>query len=268
MLSRLLGKLLKVKFPQADERGIPAPLENSDQTLLTTFLAAVDSIGHCCALQSKEESDVYSRLVECFNLPSHHDPQKNWDNLKSLYYLNCIADKNEPVLDAGSSSDSLILKWLALLGFNNLFACDIRAGSSTNYRGSKIKFSTQDLTCTDYPDEFFRAVACISVIEHGVDIDLFLEEMSRILAPSGFLLLSTDYWSEPVDCKGIFPYGPEMGQMRIFTPDDIEIIFRKADKNGLKLCSRLDLTTSERAVRWERTDRDYTFFFMALAKAP
>ena len=245
-----------------EELNSPSPSQTRE------FFRVATSLGSCCAMQNKIEIDICTKIVRSLGLPSHHDHQKNWDTLKSLFYLTRLENYNDPILDAGSSTSSVILKWLDQLGFQKLHACDIRQSSSSGYRADKIQFSVQDLTRTNYPDEFFGAVTCISVIEHGVDIQLFIEEMSRILKPSGYLLISTDYWSEPIDCSGIYPYGPGMGQMKVFTPGDIQNISRQAESFGFSLCSKLDLSTSERAVRWERTDRDYTFFFIALAKTP
>src|SRR3546814_2144230 len=37
---------------------------------------------HCCALHDKAELAAASRLAAAMGLPSHHDPQKNWDTLR------------------------------------------------------------------------------------------------------------------------------------------------------------------------------------------
>lgn len=226
----------------------------------------IGTIGNCCALRSRAESKAASQVVSWLGLPSHHDSQKNWDTLKSLYYILKTDDSGKPILDAGASSNSAILKWLSILGFKDLHACDIRQKDPEKYAQRNIKFSVQDLTQSNYPDNFFQAVTAISVIEHGVPLEKFVAEMFRILMPGGFLLISTDYWSDPVDCTGIFPYGREMGEMKIFLPRELEDFCRIAADAGFSLCSPLDLSTAERAVRWDRVDREYTFAFIALRK--
>jgi SAM-dependent methyltransferase len=223
-------------------------------------------IGHCCALQSRREGNASSRVVQWLGFPSHHDAQKNWDTLKAFYYILSLDDREAPVLDAGSSGDSAILKWLSLLGYQSLYACDLRPKSRKKYADRNINFSVQDLTGTNYPDHFFQAVTSISVIEHGVDLGKYIQEMSRILRPGGLLLTSTDYWSEPVDCRGIYPYGEEMGEMKVFQRHELEELVNMAEENGFKLCSPLNLDTRERAVRWDRVDREYSFAFIALRK--
>jgi 2-polyprenyl-3-methyl-5-hydroxy-6-metoxy-1,4-benzoquinol methylase len=223
-------------------------------------------MGHCSALQSRRESKASSRVVQWLGLPSHHDAQKNWDTLKAFYYIVGLGDPETPVLDAGSSGDSAILKWLSLLGYQSLYACDLRPKSKKKYAGKNINFSVQDLTRTNYSEHFFQAVTSISVIEHGVDLSGYIQEMFRILRPGGLLLTSTDYWSELIDCCGIYPYGEKMGEMKVFQRHELEELVNMAEENGFKLCSPLNLDTRERAVRWERVDREYTFAFIALQK--
>ncbi|MCA8959884.1 MAG: methyltransferase domain-containing protein, partial [Planctomycetes bacterium] len=127
-------------------------------------------------------------------------------------------------------------------------------------------FSVQDLSATNYPDGHFAAVTSISVIEHGVDLDAYLREMARVIRPGGWLLTSTDYWSEPIDCSGIFPYGEDQPEMKVFQPHEIEGLCKRAEEVGFRLVTPLGLTTHERAVRWERVDREYTFIYFALRR--
>jgi len=229
-------------------------------------LLFMNRIRSCTALQSRAEINAASVIVGWLGLPSHHDPQKNWDTLKSLYYILELNDANEPILDSGSGSSSVILKWLSLLGYKRLYACDIRAHCGYKYEKAGINFSLQEVTRTNYPNGIFQIVVSISVIEHGVLIDRYMQEMSRILRPGGLLLTSTDYWSEPVDCSGIYPYGKEMDEMKVFQPTELKDLCEVAEKRGLTLCSPLNLATKERAVRWERVDREYTFVFMAFKR--
>jgi SAM-dependent methyltransferase len=224
-------------------------------------------IGSSCALQSGSEINACSRFVDWLGLPSHHDPQKNWDTVKSLFYIMEKGDPDAFILDAGSSGKSAILKWLSKLGFKNLYACDIRPKPAENYVALNVNFSVQDLTKTNYPDGYFHAVTCISVIEHGVNLSNFAREMHRILKPGGLLLISTDFWPDPIDCKGIYPYGEPMGEMKVFTSPELMEFVRTAQVTGFTPCSALDLRTAERAVRWDRVDREYTFAFIALRKA-
>ena len=217
------------------------------------------------------ECQVASELVRFLDLPSHHDEQKNWDTLKCLHYILTYADESSPVLDAGASSGSVILSWLNHLGYTQMFACDIREpgkGNLKRYDEKNINFSLQDLTKTNFPDNFFQIITSISVIEHGVPLEEFCREQSRILRPGGYLLISTDYWSEHVDCSGIYPYGENMGEMKVFQSQELEDLCRTARSYDLHLSGELNLDTNEKAVRWDRVDREYTFAFLAFKKQP
>ena len=231
--------------------------------------AVVDYLAHlkdCRPLQTRLETDAATALVEALGLPSHHDSQKNWDTFKCISYIASTGDKETPVLDAGSGARVVAPRWLRQLGYQNVYACDMQGAQKDLYKNLGIKFSVQNLTETNYEDAFFQAVTCISVIEHNVPLDKFAEEMGRILKPGGLLLVSTDYWSEYIDCEGIYPYTFEAGEMKIITPKDMTEFTEMARENGMEPCEPLQFETTDKAVRWERTDRDYTFYFAAYRK--
>jgi len=204
-------------------------------------------------------------LAERLNLPLHNDNQKNWDTLKSLYYVVRSTDLTSNILDAGGGPHSPVLNALASLGYAYLYACDV---ADVNYSpekfSDKIKFSIQNIEQTNYPDRFFHAVTCLSVIEHGVDHRRFFAEMSRILVKDGLLIITADYWPEYVDCTGIYPYGRENPEMKVYQASDIEDLVQIGKEFGFELCSSLELTAAERAVRWEDVNREYTFIFIAM----
>jgi 2-polyprenyl-3-methyl-5-hydroxy-6-metoxy-1,4-benzoquinol methylase len=234
--------------------------------LVKPTLTFMGSLGRCAPLMSKDEVESAYRIVEWLGLPSHHDRQKNWDTLKCLYYLLQEIGPQERILDAGASGKSAILRWLSRLKFGQLHACDIRAKNDQPYKEHNITFTVQDLTKTNYPDGHFGAVTCISVIEHNVPLQRFLTEMHRVIRPEGLLLISTDYWSEPIDCSGIYPYGESMGEMKVFQAAEISQFVKTAESSGFRLCSPMDLRTREKAIRWDRVNREYTFLFMAFRK--
>lgn len=240
----------------------PVPLEGLADTDVHRFLSRMF---RSCALLDKAEVTAASKLVSAMGLPWHHDPQKNWDTLKCLMHVLSDGCQRAPVLDAGSSR-SVIGSWLSVLGFEEVHACDLRKKDGDFFQRHGIRFSVQDLTRTSYPDGFFQAVTCISVIEHNVDLPRFCVEMRRILRPGGLLLVSTDYWSEPIDCSGIYPYGPEGGEMRVFSGSDLQRFVEVAADHDLEICSPFDPTTREKAIRWDRVDREYTFAFLAFRR--
>jgi SAM-dependent methyltransferase len=232
--------------------------------------AIVDYLGRlraCRPLLEKIECDAATAVVEAAGLPSHHDPQKNWDTFKCIAYIVAEGDRAAPVLDAGAGVRVVAQRWLHQLGYGELYGCDLKPTVvKPAYASLGFKMSAQELTGTNYETGFFQAVTCISVIEHGVDLAGFAKEMARILRPGGLLLVSTDYWSEPIDCTGIFPYGTDAPEMKILTPADIEGFVADCAAAGLQICEPLELQTRDKAIRWERTDRDYTFIFLAFRK--
>ena len=59
----------------------------------------------------------------------------------------------------------------------------------------------------------------LSVVEHGVDLEAYFREMSRVLRPGGLLLSSTDYWETKIETVGKEAYG---GPVHIFCREEIE----------------------------------------------
>lgn len=230
---------------------------------MIAYIANVRSAG---PLQTKREQAAATRLVEFLGFEGHHDYQKNWDTLKCLAYMLGETPERGPVLDAGSGAKAVVLRWLHSLGYRDLYACDLVPANTKLLEPLGINFTQQDLTATTYPNDFFQAVTSISVIEHNVPLDKFVVEMRRILKPGGLLLVSTDYWPEPVDCSGIYPYGEAAGEMKLFDRASIADFIALAKAASFELCDAPSFATRERAVRWERVDRDYTFFFVAFRK--
>lgn len=266
--NRLRGGLRALRHlpDQREPRQGPSPGRATPADAAAVFRVA-ESLGDCGALRHASWIDASSRLVASLGLPSHHDRQKDWDSLKVLSYIVNEHEPDTPVLDAGSGARSVILNWLSLLGYRRLAACDRTPVPPDFYRRRGISFSVQDMSRTSYADGSFGAIASVSVIEHGVDLPAFFREMHRLLRPGGHLLVSTDYWPDPVDTTGIFPYGVEFGEMKIFTRAEAEAFCAVATGIGLTPCAPVDFTAADRAVRWERVDRDYTFLFVAFRKA-
>jgi SAM-dependent methyltransferase len=120
-----------------------------------------------------------------------------------------------------------------------------------------------DLTRTSFPDASFDAIACLSVIEHGVPLDAYVREMARLLKPGGLLVTSTDFWCESLDTAGQEAYGVPI---RIFTPAEIEAWLAQAAEVGLVQTGPVDLGCEERVVTWARANLRYTFLNVVLEK--
>lgn len=234
-------------------------------------------------LKTYSEVAEAKRLLEALNLFRHHDSSKSWDTYKMIEIMN-KSDKNSFILDVGCN-DSPILPLLKRLNFSNLYGCDLVLKPRYNWNFMNIIYScyrreykpivemhsdrcfnlsTQSLEETGYQEDMFDYVTSLSVIEHGVDINKYFLEMSRILKKGGCLLTSTDYWPEKIiNTKHVLSRGaPDNIFDRIEIEDAIEI----GGKYGLRLIEPIDYTHANKVVRWKETGLDYTFIFFAMRK--
>lgn len=212
-------------------------------------------------LRDHGEVDRAVAEVRSCGLPPHADAPKNWDLLVALGTILERTRTGAQVLEMGAPRYAMLLPWLYLYGYRHLTGIDL-----THERESAvgpIRYLKMDLTATTFADASFGAIACLSVIEHGVSLESYLREASRLLKPGGALVTSTDFWCEPVDTGGQSAYGTPI---RIFTREEIEACAELARKHGLRLLRPFDFTCLERVVHWAGHDLDYTFINFVLEK--
>ena len=194
------------------------------------------------------------------------------------------AKRESFVLDVGCY-ESPILPMLKRLGFFNLYGCDLVLKSDSNseltdmsslvyhedyepiaemYNDKSYQLSIRNLEDTNYSDQMFDYVTSLSVIEHGINIEKYFREMSRIIKNNGYLLTSTDYWPDKlVNNKNVLSKGtPD----NIFSRDEIENLVAIAEKSGLKLIEPIDFEYKDKVVRWNSIGLDFTFIFFAMRK--
>ena len=208
-------------------------------------------------------SQVEAAVVEIARcgLPPHNDRPKNWDLLVALGAILARTRPADAVLEMGAPRYSRLLPWLALYEYRDLVGIDLVFEEPI--REGPIRYEPMDLTATTFPDRSFAAIACLSVVEHGVDIERYLAEASRLRRPGGVLVTSTDFWCEPVDVEGKEAYG---GPVRIFDPADLAAWVEIAARHGLEPERPLELRCSERVVSWERMGLQYTFANLVLRR--
>jgi SAM-dependent methyltransferase len=199
--------------------------------------------------------------VRRLRLQPHEDGPKNWDALGALDAILSELPISAAVLDAGAAAYSPLLPWLYLYGYRDLHG--INLVFDRPFAFGPIQYIPGDILRSPYPDARFDAIACLSVIEHGVDQDLFLKEMSRILKPGGLLIVSCDYFAEPTPTAGLTAYG---GPVTVFDRTRIGELLRKADAYGLSSTSSVDLECSERVVSWQRLNLAFTFLLLAFRR--
>lgn len=219
----------------------------------------------CAPLGSNAEVQIAEHLLKSLDLPLHHDKWKNWDNFLAIHHCQRLLIEHEPVLDAGACRDpnspSAFLPSLKKLGFTDLRGCNIDEPHTVMDDG--IVYNHQDITKTTYPGKYFRFIACLSVIEHGVDWRKYFAEMGRIVAPGGYVFTSFDYWPTPVDTGGQTAFGVPI---HIFNEQEVMQMAIFAKSCGLNLMKRPVLQAKERPVEW--MGMRYTFMNLLMKADP
>jgi SAM-dependent methyltransferase len=212
-------------------------------------------------LKCRSEAEQATAQVRKLRVVGHGDLPKNWDALAALAVILDHTDPSSAVLDAGSEYYSPLLPSLCLYGYHNLVGINL-AFRKTIRRGP-IRYEPGDLTKTRFQSGSFDAIACLSVIEHGVDLDSYFREMARILKPHGILVTSTDYWPEPLEIGSAIVYGCPV---KIFSESEIRSALELSEHHGFELTGPVDLNAQEKAVRWERVGLDFTYVTFCLRK--
>lgn len=213
-------------------------------------------------LQSQSEADQAMAMARRYALPLHAEPTKNWDLWRAFSFILNRYPKTARVLDMGAAEYSMLLPWLHLNGFRQLYGCDIVYQTEAFARGA-IRYTRQNLEATDYPSGSFDVITSISVIEHGVDFERYCAETARLLRPGGHLITTTDFWCASTDTRGLEAYGHEI---RVFAPDDIRELLRAAAQVGLMPVDDLGFECTEKVVRWDLVGLEFTTLFLILSK--
>lgn len=262
----------RINRPAADFQAISARSSSGEKIrthvvwrLLVALRGFHPLSGVNAVLRVRRDVELAKAQVQRLGLSPHRDEPKNWDCFRAVSVVVREGNIDSRVLDVGAPTYSVILPWLEQLGLRNLEACDV-CYTDDEFQVGHIRYTKQDLLHTSFPDASFDFVTSISVIEHGVDPERYFREMCRVLNPGGYLLTSTDYWPDPIDCEGLFPYGVEMGPMKVFTRREIEELIDTAARYGFRLTEPIDFSCRDRVVHWKRVDRRFTFIFFALRK--
>lgn len=196
-------------------------------------------------------------LLHEAGLPLHNDTPKNWDHLLAVLHALGSTPRDALVLDAGAETYSAFLPALARCGYTRLLGVNLTI--DVPHRRGPIEFRHGNIECLDLPDRSVGFAACLSVIEHGVDLPRFFAEMARVILPGGRLFVSTDYWGPGLDTTGVEAYG---APFRPFDADQIRAVEAIAGEAGLRTTGPVRTDTGDKVVHWKRKDLRYTFHNM------
>ena len=212
-------------------------------------------------LRSRAEYEAATESGKRLHVPLHRGPEKNWDHLAAVATILANTNPTARILDAGAEIYSNVLPALFLYGYRELYGINLSFTDPT--RRGPIRYLPGDLTQTRFAENFFDAIACMSVIEHGVPLESYFQEMYRLLKPKGLLITSTDYYPTPIDTRGQFAHGTPI---KIFSKAEIEAAIELAKSIGFEVTGALDLNCTEKPIRWEQFGLDYTFVLFTLRK--
>lgn len=212
-------------------------------------------------LQSRAEWQEATRRGKELGLPLHRAAEKNWDHLAAVQAIAGAFPKSATVLDAGAEFYSNVLPALFVCGFEHLYGMNL-SFTDQAWRGP-IRYVPGDITRTGFADAFFDAITCMSVIEHGVPMRAYFQEMFRLLKPGGLLITSTDYYADPIDTGNQLAHG---APVKIFSRQEAEEMLSMAKEYGFESTGPVDLKCTGRPIRWERYGLEYTFLIFTLRK--
>jgi len=203
-----------------------------------------------------EYKDAIAELERCGLIPHGH-PVKNWSHIIALKNIMELSETDDRVLDAGGEVYSPLVDWLYLYGYRDLVVLNKEFDGEFNH--GPVTYMPGDITATEFGDSTFEAIACLSVIEHGVDTDEFLDEAYRLLRRGGVLVVSIDYWPEGVDSKGKTAFG--LPWEPFDRADAVEFV-NKAISIGFEISETPNLTAGDKIVKWQ--GEEYTFAIFIL----
>jgi SAM-dependent methyltransferase len=201
------------------------------------------------------------RIGRELRLPLHRAEKKNWDHLAAVHAIVGTYPKSAVVLDAGAEFYSNVLPALFVYGYEHLYGMNLSFTDPA--RRGPIRYLPGDITQTDFPNSFFDAITCMSVIEHGVSLPAYFQEMFRLLKPGGILITSTDYYSDPIDTMNQVAHG---APVKIFSRHEVEEMLSIALECGFEPTSPIDLSCTGRPIRWDLYNLEYTFLIFTLRK--
>jgi len=193
--------------------------------------------------------------------PMFRDRAKSWDVWRAVSHCLETVPKEGAVLDVGAWQ-SEVLWTLSRAGYTDLAGCDTDTRVTRMPGAGTIRYEARDFFALDRGEGGLAALTCLSVIEHGMDAGAFLRSAARLLAPGGRLLLTTDYWPEPINTEGLTAFGRPW---TIASRRTVEGWIACAATLGFEPDGPVALEAGDAPIQWN--NRSYTFLWLALSKS-
>lgn len=125
-----------------------------------------------------------------FNTKRYQNSSSIFENDPRIKTMVKLTGENNTVLDLGCIDGTL--GGILIKNNNTVYGIDASAAAIPLAIEKGVKAKTGNLEeKLDFTDNMFDVVTAGEIIEHIFDIDLFLEEIHRVLKPSGRLVLTT-----------------------------------------------------------------------------
>lgn len=142
------------------------------------------------------------KVIKKFFLKLWHDAAKHNNQTLSSYIE---PTKSARVLEIGPFRGDLILERVKNVKKPDIYAVDIDQEAIKSCQKLGIRAKRYDIEKgLPYKSNFFDIVSANQIIEHLVDIDLFMQEIYRVIKPNGYLVLSTENLSSWHNLFAIF----------------------------------------------------------------
>lgn len=230
--------------------------------LLNSWAEVGEAIGFLSSMGSDKNTRVF-----------HSTPVKNWD-LAQIASLLKNKNKHIRILDMGCGGSN-VLRYCYKQRFINTYGIDItvnfwdRLQQLTYWKNNSFKIPyhlfSRSVTETHFPDGFFDAIICLSVIEHEVNVENFLKEVARILRKKGEIYLSTDYHETKIETYDTpLNYESMKGKWNIFSKKEIHNLISHARKYGLFLQNQNIPKMRKPVVNWNT--KKYSFISLVFTR--
>lgn len=101
--------------------------------------------------------------------------------------------KKAKILDLGCGTGELIVERVTAINKPEIYAVEIDETHFKEIKKMGIKVIKTDIEKgLPYKNNYFDIISANQIIEHLVNVDLFMEEIYRVLKPHGYVILSTE----------------------------------------------------------------------------